>query len=83
MMEDAVEGCLERVSEAVSRLTRAGVDLDALEPGIDWGKIRGFGNRLRHEYDQIGPLIVQSVLSRHLTPLKEAAERLEQRFAPD
>ena len=54
-VNDAIERCLERICEAVHRLTRGGIELDELEPSIDWGAIRGFGNRLRHEYRELDP----------------------------
>ena len=53
LVNDAVERCLERICEAVHRLTRGGVYLDSLEPTVAWADIRGFGNRLRHEYDAV------------------------------
>ncbi len=83
LVEDAVERCLERISEAVSRLTRADVDLEAIEPEIEWDRVRQFGNRLRHEYDQVAPQIVASVLVNHLQPMRDAALRLERLFDPD
>ena len=47
---DAVERCLERIAEAAAELG----DLAAvLMPEQPWQKIRAFGNRLRHEYDDI------------------------------
>ena len=42
---DAVERCLQRISEAVIRL---GDDAPALLPDQPLDRIRGFGNRLRH-----------------------------------
>jgi uncharacterized protein with HEPN domain len=59
------------------------VDLPLLEPEIDWRKIHDFGNRLRHEYDQIAPDAVADVLANHLAPLRAAALRLQTRFDPD
>ncbi len=47
---DAVERCLQRITEAVIRL---GDQAEALIPEVPWQRIRGFGNRLRHEYDGI------------------------------
>ena len=47
---DAVERCLERITEAAAKL---GDLAPALMPGQPWQKIRAFGNRLRHEYDDI------------------------------
>jgi uncharacterized protein with HEPN domain len=47
---DAVERCLERVCEAMSRL---GGRTAELMPGQPSAAIRGMGNRLRHAYDRI------------------------------
>ncbi len=47
---DAVERCLERISEAARKL---GGLAETLCPGIAWAEIRGLGNSLRHEYDRI------------------------------
>lgn len=47
---DAVERCLRRITEAVIRL---GDKAEELMPGQPWQRIRGFGNRLRHNYDSI------------------------------
>ena len=52
---DAVERCLERISEAANKL---GPHAEELCPGIPWSQIRGVGNRLRHGYERIsGPRI--------------------------
>jgi uncharacterized protein with HEPN domain len=53
MVYDAVERCLERISEAATKL---GSDAELLCPGVPWAQIRALGNVLRHEYD-----LVQSV----------------------
>jgi len=47
---DAVERCLERISEGAAKL---GETAAVLVPGQPWQKIRALGNRLRHEYDVI------------------------------
>ena len=47
---DAVERCLERISEAAAKL---GDMASVLMPEQPWRKIRALGNRLRHEYDEI------------------------------
>src|SRR5262245_37289843 len=42
---DAVERCFQRLTEAAVRL---GSSAESLAPGIEWNKIRAFGNHLRH-----------------------------------
>ena len=50
LVRDAVERCLERISEAVVKL---GELAPVLLPGQPWRDIRALGNRLRHDYDDI------------------------------
>ncbi len=47
---DAVERCLQRMSEAIAKLGELAPLLMGDQP---WHEIRGFGNILRHEYDRI------------------------------
>lgn len=47
---DAVERCLQRISEAAIKL---GKRAEELVPDQPWQDIRGLGNVLRHEYDDI------------------------------
>jgi uncharacterized protein with HEPN domain len=73
---DAVERCLERLSEAVTRIHRAGVDLEPLAPEIPWSEIRGIGNRLRHAYDRIDSSIIWLTVTRDLSALVTTIDRL-------
>ena len=47
---DAVERCLERLSEAAAKL---GAQAEELAPGPPWQAVRSFGNVLRHAYDRL------------------------------
>ena len=47
---NAVERCLERISEAARKLGDAAEELC---PAIPWPQLRAIGNFLRHEYDRI------------------------------
>jgi uncharacterized protein with HEPN domain len=67
---DAVERCLERISEAARRL---GDQAEILCPGLPWPDIRGLGNRLRHGYDSIDPEVIWSTVREDLGPLQLAA----------
>lgn len=69
---DAVERCLGRISEAASKL---GPRAEALAPGQEWGKIRGLGNLLRHEYDVIERPVLWGIVEHNLLPLRAACER--------
>jgi uncharacterized protein with HEPN domain len=69
LVSDAVERCMERISEAAGRL---GEDADEIAPGPPWADVRGLGNRLRHEYHNIQLQIIWEIISDDLQPLKEA-----------
>ena len=69
---DAVERCLERISEAAKKLDSLAEDLC---PEIPWAQIRGIGNRLRHEYDRIDGVRIWFMVERDLAPLKAAVQR--------
>jgi len=68
---DAVERCLERLSEAATKL---GGQAEALAPGPPWQAVRAFGNVLRHTYDQIDPTRIWEIATRDLAPMAAAAE---------
>jgi uncharacterized protein with HEPN domain len=70
--QDAVERCLERICEAVSRL---GSRTKALLPGHPSAAIRGMGNRLRHAYDRIDLGLIWDTIENDLPALKADAER--------
>jgi hypothetical protein len=53
LVSDAVERCLQRISEAAAKL---GDKAPTLIPDQPWHKIRSFGNVLRHDYDETGRL---------------------------
>ena len=66
---DAVERCLERVSEAAAKL---GDSADELAPGPPWKAVRALGNVLRHAYDQVDPARIWEIATQDL-PLMAAA----------
>ena len=72
MRVDAVERCLSRLSEAASKL---GVLAEELEPDIPWRGIRGFGNFLRHQYDEVVRQDLWAIVRDQLPALRDAAER--------
>ena len=77
---DAVERCLERISEAVSKL---GDFAEVLLPGQPWKAIRAFGNRLRHQYDLIREDLLWEIVQRDVpalcTACEDALRRLRER----
>ena len=66
---DAVAYCFLRLSEAASKL---GTHAEELEPAIDWGQIRGLGNRLRHTYDGLDPRILWMAVENKFPALEKA-----------
>jgi uncharacterized protein with HEPN domain len=71
MVYDAVERCLERISEASGKLGDMAVHLMPDQP---WQKIRTFGNVLRHEYDVIREDRLFDIVKTDLPGLCAAAE---------
>jgi uncharacterized protein with HEPN domain len=69
LVYDAVERCLERISEAAAKLGELG---PVLIPDQPWRDIRALGNRLRHEYDDIGQDRLWDIVQTDL-PLLSAA----------
>ncbi len=63
---DAVERCLERISEAAAKLGDLAL---SLVPGQPWQEIRALGNRLRHEYDAIREDRLWDIVQIDLPPL--------------
>ena len=74
---DAVERCLERVSEAAAKL---GTQADELAPGPPWHAVRVFGSVLRHAYDQVDPARIWEIATRDLPQVAAAAEAALQRL---
>jgi uncharacterized protein with HEPN domain len=68
---DAVERCLERISEAASKLGDMAVHLMPDQP---WQKIKSFGNVLRHEYDAIREDRLFEIVQLNVPGLGAAAE---------
>lgn len=68
MIVDAVERCLQRISEAVIRI---GPDRMArIAPDLPSEAVRGLGNILRHEYHRIDLRVVWETVTERLPGLK-------------
>lgn len=67
LVNDAVERCLEIISEASRRLPE---ELKAQHPDIPWRKVAGLGNVFRHEYDAVSTPLVWEIVQDSLPPLK-------------
>jgi uncharacterized protein with HEPN domain len=80
LVYDAVERCLERISEAAAKL---GASAAELCPDIPWPKIRGLGDVLRHEYERIEGVRIWYMLKDDLPPLKTAVAAALQKLEKD
>lgn len=80
LVYDAVERCLERISEAAAKL---GELAPVLMPDQPWRDIRALGNRLRHDYDDISQDRLWNIVRTDLPSLcaacDEALRRLRER----
>ena len=66
---DAVERCLERISEAAKKL---GAIMEERQPQVSWRGIRGLGNVLRHQYDAVDDATIARIVEQELGPLRQA-----------
>jgi uncharacterized protein with HEPN domain len=78
-MKRAVQHALLIISEATRHIPN---DLKNTHSEVPWKKIHDLGNILRHQYRDIDPDIVWSIITEQLTDLDEAAEALLARL-PD
>ena len=68
MVVDAVERCLQRISEAVVRI---GPDqMAVIAPELPSEAVRGLGNILRHEYHRIDLGVIWETVTERLPGLK-------------
>jgi uncharacterized protein with HEPN domain len=69
----AVERCLQRITEACIKI---GPDrMGLIAPDQPFARIRGFGNMLRHGYDNLDPSIIWLTVREDLPSLREACVR--------
>lgn len=80
VMKRAVEHALLIIAEAAKHLPAA---MKAIRPEVEWHKIHGLGNLLRHEHRHIDPEILWSIITEHLGPLDDAAAALLEGLAED
>lgn len=73
LCQRGVERCLEVVSEASRRLP---AQLKAAHPDIEWRKIAGIGNVLRHDYDEIDAGVVWRTATVEIEPLARLVQSL-------
>lgn len=68
---DAVERCLQRITEAARKL---GKELEQQQPEVLWKMIRNMGSVLRHDYEQISMKRLWGTVTTDLAPLRAACE---------
>ena len=73
MLRDAVERCLERISEASRRLPQ---EVKATQPHIPWRKVADIGNVLRHEYDDVADAEVWRIVVDDLSTMRSAVQSM-------
>lgn len=81
MPYDAVRMCFLEISEAAAKL---GALAELHEPDIPWNAIRGFGNHLRHSYDEMDLNAIERAVAdidRLDAACSRAIERLEREIA--
>ena len=73
MRVDAVERCLQRITEAVIQLGEE----QSVQVGLElpWHDLRTLGNRLRHEYRHIDRRIIYGIAINDVPDLRDAAAR--------
>jgi uncharacterized protein with HEPN domain len=70
MLADAVERCLQRITEASIRIGAA--RMAEIAPGVPFAEVRGLGNILRHEYEKIDLATVWDTVRHDLPALRAA-----------
>jgi uncharacterized protein with HEPN domain len=69
LVRDAVERCVEIISEASRRIP---AELKARHRDIPWPQIAAIGNVLRHEYKDVEATLMWKVAKKHVPALKRA-----------
>ena len=69
---DAVERCLQRISEAAYKV---GSYLDDIYPDTPWKNARGIGNILRRKYDQVTEDLIWASIEGDIPRLRKSALR--------
>jgi len=72
-LERTVERAVQIISEAVKALPP---DLLAQHPEVDWPKLIGIGNLLRHEYYRVDPKIMWDIAVNRLPELRPVIEAM-------
>lgn len=73
MCVDAVERCLQRITEAVIKIGPQ--RMTAIAPDLPVAAVRGLGNLLRHDYDRINLEIIYATATDRLPNLRRSCEQ--------
>ncbi len=73
MVQDAVERCFQRISEAARKI---GDRFDAECPEAGFPELREFGSVLRHDYDRINPALMWSFIENRVGVLDSLVRRI-------
>jgi len=73
LVADAVERCIERISEAVVQIGAEAVAALALP--VPFNDVRSLGNRLRHEYSRVDSQVIYDTARTDIPALRDAAQR--------
>lgn len=65
----ATERAISIISEACRRIPE---ELYKAAPEVPWRKIRGIGNILRHEYDNVADEVIYGIVTQDLATLRRA-----------
>lgn len=76
----AVERSFEIISEASRYIPEK---IKEGEKEIAWEKMAGLGNRLRHAYHRVEPIILWNIAGNDLEPLKRFVERIVREEKPN
>lgn len=72
----AIERCFEIISEASRHIPD---QMKSEFPGVPWQQIKSIGNRLRHEYDRVDPVVVWQTATVSLPALRAVIESMIRR----
>ena len=71
VLRAAIERKVEIISEASRHIPAALLDG---HPHIPWARVRAIGNILRHEYDDVYPTVIWTIVSEQMGGLRQAVE---------
>ena len=73
MVQDAVERCFERITEAARKI---GDRFDSDRPEAEFPNLRKFGSVLRHDYDRVNPVLMWAFTQERLDILESNVHRI-------